>query len=273
MIGTNVRRVSGIIVMIAAISIFSAGAFAQGQGQGQGRGQGRGQGQGRMMMGPQLIERFHNAVNELGLSDEQKPKVDEIFAKAKDDFAKLQPELQDLPMQERGQRVREFTQKLVSDVKGVLNDQQKADFDKRVAELQAQRGGGQGAGQGGQMRRMRDAVASLQLTDEQKPKVEEILTKAEKDAEQARQESQGDPEAMREKARAIAQNTITALEQVLTPEQQQQFRESMRAARGGGAGDGQGVRERRRDGTGPATRPSDAANPPATQPEKKTSDR
>ena len=272
-------QMPAIMLMIAAICMFSAAsAFAQGQGQGQGGGGAGGGragargGQGRGM-GPALIDRMHTAVNELGLSDEQKPKMDEIFAKAKDDLAKMQPELQDLPAQERGARVREFTQKLVSDVKGVLNDEQKAKFDQRVAELQQQRGGaggGQGAGQGGQMRRMREAAASLDLSPEQKTKVDEILSKAEKDVEQARQESQGDPEAMREKARAIGQNTTAALEQVLTPEQQTQFRESMRAARGTGNGDGQGARERRGGGAGPASQP---ANPPATQPEKKTSDR
>src|SRR4051794_22713225 len=91
------RQMPGIILMIAAICMFSAaGAFAQGQGGGAG-GAGGGRagargGQGRQM-GQALIDRMHTAVNELGLTDEQKPKVDEIFNKAKDDFAKMQPEL------------------------------------------------------------------------------------------------------------------------------------------------------------------------------------
>jgi len=245
--------------------MFSAGAFAQGQGKGGNRGQGQGQGQGRPM-GPQMLDRLHNTVNELKLTDEQKPKIDEIFSKAKDDLEKMQPELQDLPMQERGAKVREFTQKLNSDIKAVLTDEQKAEFDKKLAEMQNQRGGGQGQGQGrgGQMGRLREAVESVGLTDEQKPKVEAILKDVEDKTQQARQESQGDRQAMQEKTRAIATDAMAQLAQVLTPEQQEKLRETMRAARGGGQG---GQR-----GDGPATRPADG-NSPSTQPEKKTSDR
>ena len=67
-------------------------------------------------------------------------------------------------MQERGTKVREFTQKLNSDIKAVLTDEQKAEFDKKLAEMQNQRGGGQGQGQGGrggQMGRLREAVESV----------------------------------------------------------------------------------------------------------------
>jgi Spy/CpxP family protein refolding chaperone len=224
-------------------------------------------------MGAALIDRFHNAVNELGLTDEQKPKVDEIFAKAKDDFAQQQPQWRDLPPEERVQHVREFTQKLVGDVKAVLNDEQKAKFDQRVAELQSQRGGaqggGQGMGQGGQTRRMREAIDALNLSDDQKQKVDGIFKDMETKVADAQKESQGDREAMREKMRMIAQDTTAQLEQVLTPDQQQQFRESMRAARGSGNGDGQG---RGRRGDAPSTQPSGSGSP-ATQPEKKTSDR
>lgn len=272
MIGSNRRWLAQVTVVIAAICFLSAGAFAQGQGQGQGgqrgnRGQGQGQGGGRQM-GPAMIDRLHAAVNELNLTDEQKPKIDEIFTKAKDEFEKMQPELQDLPMQERGAKAREFAQKLQTDVKAVLNDEQKAAFDKKLAEAQAQRGQGQGqgGGQGGQIRRIREAVDALGLTDEQKPKVEAILKDTEEKVQQARQESQGDQDAFREKARAIGQDTITQLESVLTPEQQQKLRETMRANRGGGQGGG----ARRGDGAGagPATKPADGMNPPATQPAK-----
>ncbi|MBC8106445.1 MAG: hypothetical protein H7Z14_07645 [Anaerolineae bacterium] len=267
MIGSNSRRLGRLTLfmvgVMAAICFLSAGAFAQ-QGQGGQRGnRGQGQGQGRQGMGPAMLDRLHASVNELNLTDEQKPKIDEIFTKAKDDFEKMQPELQDLPMQERGTKVREFTQQLSTEIKAVLTDEQKAEFDKKVAEMQQQRGGqGQGGqGQGGQMRRMREAVEGVGLTDEQKPKVDAILKDMEDKVQQARQESQGDRQAMQEKSRAIATDTMLQLEQVLTPDQQQKLRESMRANRGGEQG-----------GNGPSTRPADA-NPPTTQPEKKTSDR
>src|SRR4051812_16357862 len=105
MIGLNRRRIAVLTVVMAVMCFTSAGAFAQGQGQrggnrGQGQGQGQGPGSGRQMMGPQMLDRMHAMVSELNLTDEQKPKIDGIFTKAKDDFEKMQPELQDLPMQE-----------------------------------------------------------------------------------------------------------------------------------------------------------------------------
>jgi len=271
MIGLNRRWIAQLTVVMAVMCFLSAGAFAQGQGQRGNRGQGQ-SGGGRQMMGPQMLDRLHTAVNELNLTDEQKPKIEEIFTKAKDELQKMQPELQDLPMQERGQKVRDFTQKLNSDIKAVLTEEQKPEFDKKLAEMRAAaQGGGQGqgqgggGGQGGQLRRLREAVESVGLTDEQKPKVDTILKDMEDKVQQARQESQGDQDAMREKGRAIATDTMAQLEQVLTPDQQQKLRETMRQNRGGG----QGGRQR---GDGPSTRPADA-NSPTTQPEKKTPDR
>lgn len=273
MIGLHSDRLPRVILILAAVLLFTAAnSLAQGQGQGGGAGRGQGQGQGqrgqgRQGMGQALIDRMHTAVNELGLTDEQKPKIDAIFAKAKDDFAAKQPEWQNLEPQERMQQSRAFTQQLVTDVRAELNDEQKAKFDDRVQQLQQRGGGGgQGAGMGGQNRRMREALDSLGLTDEQKPKVEAILKEMDDKVQQAQQESQGDREAMREKSRMIAQDTVAQLEKVLTPEQTQQLRETMRQARGTGQGDGQG-RGRRADAPGgPATRPSDGGMSPSTQP-------
>ncbi|CAN5347115.1 hypothetical protein BH09PLA1_BH09PLA1_25520 [soil metagenome] len=270
MIGSSSRKLAQITLMMAAICVFSAGAFAQTQ-----RGN---RGQGRQMVRAAMLERLHTSVNDLKLTDEQKPKIDEIFVTAKDELQKLQAENQDLPPQERAGKVREFTQQLHEKINTVLNDEQKAEFDKKLSEMRGQgqgQGQGQAGGQGGQIRRMRDAVESVGLSDEQKPKVDEILKDMEEKVQQARQESQGDPEAMREKGRAIAQNVVLQLEQVFTPEQQQKFRESMQANRGQGRNgqnqNGQG-RAARRDGqqpgAGPATKPADGMNPPATQPAK-----
>jgi Spy/CpxP family protein refolding chaperone len=254
-----------IVFSLLAIAFVPASALAQGrQGRGQGAGGGAGAGRGDM------VERTQTIANELmNLTADQKTKLDAIFAKAKEDFKAAQEASRDLPPEERGPKMREMMTALQDQVRGVLTDEQKKEFDDKVQQGRrggpGAQGGGQGAGQGGQrgggarqaLQRFRDAIDKLDLTEEQKPKVKQAMDDADQKFQEARKESQGDQQAMREKGRAIVENLTAQLKEVLTPEQQEKLREAIRPD---GAGGGQRG-PRGGNGNGPATAPS-------TQPSK-----
>lgn len=267
----KIRLTMAIALPLLAVSFFPSTSRAQAQpGDRPERGERQGQRQGQR--GGQMIDRLHEMVTGLKLTDEQKPKIEEIFTKAREDARKLMEESRDMEPQERGQKMREFNTALQDEIKSVLDDAQKKEFDQKLSEMRPGRGQGQGAGPGGGQgqgqgvgqlgRRFRDAMAKIELTEEQKPKVDAILTDLDKKVTAMREETQGDVQAMREKGRLIAQDTTEQLRAVLTPEQQEKLRDEMQGGRREGQ-DGQGG-NRRRGGAGPndPAPPSDPPPPP-----------
>lgn len=85
---------------------------------------------------------------------------------------------------------------------------------------------GKGKGRaGGGFKRLDDALAKLNLTAEQKPKVD-VAVKAAKDEAKKVRESGGTPEEKRPKMREIQKNLREKLQTILTPEQQKQLKEA-----------------------------------------------
>jgi Spy/CpxP family protein refolding chaperone len=86
----------------------------------------------------QFLERYHQAVLGVNLTDEQKPKIETAFADAKKKMDEASKEGQ--PSREKVQPIRE---ELTKAVNAVLTDEQK----KKLQESMPQRGqGGQGGG-------------------------------------------------------------------------------------------------------------------------------
>ena len=114
-----------------------------------------------------------------------------------------------------------------------------------------ERGPGGPGGPGG-MRGRPDIAKALDLTDEQKPKVEAIMKAAGEKRKALREDSELSQEDKRAKGKAIQEDTTAKIKAVLTPEQFAKF-EKMPMGRGRPPGGGPG-----------------AGGPPAgEQPEKK----
>jgi len=85
---------------------------------------------------------------------------------------------------------------------------------------------GKGKGRaGGGFKRMDDALAKLNLTAEQKPKVDAAIKAAKDEAKKIR-DSGGTPEEKRPKMREVQKSLREKLQAILTPEQQKQFKEA-----------------------------------------------
>src|SRR5437763_14137590 len=95
--------------------------------------------------GEMLIQRVRGAMADLNLSDEQKAKINDVFAGAKQDMQQMAGELQNMGQQERAQRVREFMQNLREKISVELNDDQKKLLEEKIQQMRAAVGAG-GAG-------------------------------------------------------------------------------------------------------------------------------
>ena len=174
-----------------------------------------------------MLDRFHSTVADLKLSDEQKTKVEAAFSKAK-------KELDDLKADPKGE-VRERLQasgRVIRDlretVRGVLNEDQLKELQQKLPLL---------GGTGGPLGGLRQAMEKLDLTAEQKAKIE-AATKEGRDKIQALiQEHRDDPAAIRDKIRPLYEEMQKKVEDVLTPEQKEKLKKFREEQGAGGTGE------------------------------------
>ena len=130
-----------MMIAVSALLLMGLSAFAQEAQPQQGQQGGGGQRRGGMMMSPE--QRAGRLAEQLGLSDDQKAKVQKIY----EDSAKDMQGMQGASREDRMAKMQETNEK----VKGVLNDDQKKKFDEMQQQMRdRQRQGGQGGEGGGQ---------------------------------------------------------------------------------------------------------------------------
>jgi Spy/CpxP family protein refolding chaperone len=179
-------------------------------------------------------QRIKDVTATLGLSDDQTTKVDAAVAD-------LQKKAEELRAAGAGPEMREKLMALREDgmkqIKAILTEEQFTRFQEAIR--QAPTGGPAGGRIGAMVQRFQDALKNLNLTEEQKPKVDAALADARKKLAAlapAVQGGQPNPE-VREKFRTAMEDLRTELMGVLTPEQQEKFRASVQQGAGGpGAG-------------------------------------
>src|SRR5439155_19875522 len=77
--------------------------------------------------------------------------------------------------------------------------------------------------------RLRENLAKLDLSDEQKTKIKSVLDDVKAKGEELRKQAANATEDMRDKFRDLMQETRGKVEDILTPEQQDKLREMFRA--------------------------------------------
>lgn len=207
-----------------------------------------------------LIDRVRRAAEGVReLTDEQKQRIDDILKQAKADLDALLPTLRDSSQAERQEKLRDFMTKLREQVLPVLSDEQKQQFQELIREVRqgaANAGAAVGAAGGGMRQRMtarlEELIDKLDLTQEQKDKYQAILAETREKMAKAREEAQGDLQAMRERGQAVFRETREKLEGILTPEQRQKMRDMIQELRPQGA---RGPRDNEQPATQPAKEP------------------
>lgn len=140
-------------------------------------------------------------LEELNLTEEQKKQVEPI--------------LNDLREQ-----IRTATQDAQQKIGAILTEEQRTKF--RESRERGAALGGPGANL---VSRVENAVALLDLTDDQKAKLKEIFDKFRPEFDAVREQAAGDPQAMMESSRPLLQDLRSQVIAVLTPEQTAKLQE------------------------------------------------
>ena len=209
-----------------------AAAQQDGDQQGRrGRGQGRGQGAGGFgARNPeQAVEQYREQVYALNLSDEQKTKLDPVFKEQAEKAKTLAGEVEGLQGRERAEKTMGFAREMRDKVQAQLTDEQRQTLRKNQSARLAKQ----------MTERYRRATAELGLSEDQKTKVDAVLSETEKKYSEALAQvepGQGGGQGGGGQFRELNQETREKINAVLTDEQKTKFEEASRQGRGGQGG-------------------------------------
>jgi hypothetical protein len=185
-----------------------------------------------------LVPRIRSAVAKLNLSDDQKTKVDSILDAADQDAQSLGDQMQSLSQQERYEKIGPFLHKLRQDLAGAINADQFKTLSQNIPILHEQGANGpttrgdSAARPGQRLDAVKAALAKLDLSDDQKQKVADLLAELQTKLQQIRQSADGGD--VQSKLQQLRDEMRSRLQEILTPDQMQQFRDLMLEQPGGG---------------------------------------
>lgn len=213
---TGRKSLGWAMLSVALVAMTAASASAQ-QGQGQGQGRGRG-GFGGMFGGESRLglAAREQVQSELKLTDEQKTKIRDLAQKTGEQMRGLFGQGQDLSREERAEKFRQATNQAEEQLKAILTPEQQ-DRLRGIAIQQF----------GAQMLTRDDVAQKLNLTDEQKKQVRQVLDQAQEQRRQSfqnrQQGQQPDFAALREQMEKQRKETDEKALAVLTPRQKEQW--------------------------------------------------
>ena len=212
---------------------------------------------GARRMGPppgQLIEQFRTIAKDLNLTDEQNATIEAALKTAAEAFKTLRDD-GTIDPRDRRTRAEEIFGTMRKEIAAALTEEQRQTLREKMNQLRppgGQRRGGEGppptTRPGPLGERLQQSLAKLDLSDDQKKKVEGVLADAKKQGEELREGLMAGDEQAREKIGAIMMDVRRELGEILTQEQREKLREMMPPP-------GEGVPPARPDGPGRPGRP------------------
>jgi Spy/CpxP family protein refolding chaperone len=196
---------------------------------------------GGMRPGPAyVIKRMKDAVSSLELSDEQRPKVDAVFDQVNQEGLTLSQELANTPVTQRYQKLLEFSKQIRGELSGVLNDDQLSSLDDKMKSFTAPRLGNRPPGGPGILDNIQQALAKLDLTDDQKQQIKDVMDQVRQKVADVRQKAQAG-ENVEQDLQGIRTLVRDKLKGILSQEQLQSLADAMQQYyqdNGGGPGSG-----------------------------------
>jgi Spy/CpxP family protein refolding chaperone len=162
---------------------------------------------------------FERMAQQLNLTDQQKTQIQGFTQAGRQQAQSIKQDTSLTPEQKRD-KFRQLRASTRQQVLGVLTPEQQ----EQMKQLRS-RHAGMGRGKG--------PLARLNLTDDQRAQIQPILQSSRQQAQAVRNDTTLTPEQKHAKIRAIHQDTMTQMNSLLTPEQQQQWQQ-MRQHRGPG---------------------------------------
>jgi hypothetical protein len=194
-----------------------------------------------------VIQRYKRAVAQLDLTDDEKPKVDAVFAQANQRGLDLSQNLADAEPQDRYQVLIGFYQQIHQDLADVLTDDQMKTLDQNLGPGRGQRNSGQQttsqspakqpvAAQpttrranalGGGLQYVQQALDKLDLSDDQKQQVKDLLTATQAKIADLRNNAAAGADVQQD-LQQVRKDMRQKLQTILTPDQMQAFTDAMR---------------------------------------------
>lgn len=173
------------------------------------------------------------SIEQLGLTEEQKAQMQPVLQELREAIK----EARTAEGPDRAQKMRDAMSAAREKMAGILTPEQQ----EKLRELTQQRQGQGGMAQGGFIGRLKQAVEELNLTDEQKAKVNEIVESYRGQFEAIRKEHAGDAKAIMEAVRPLVAEMRAKVTEVLTPEQAAELKTKLMS----GAGERRGIGAKR----------------------------
>jgi peroxiredoxin len=204
-----------------------------------------------------LVERITTALDSIQLTPEQKQQVDQILSTRRQQMRGAFQEMNQSPPAARRGRMMELSDALADKVRAVLTPEQVKTFDTQLTQAALALAAPAPSSQpstapsdsprlGVVLERLRDYLDQVQLSDEQKPKIEALFTQTRAKLREL-QSGGGDLARLTQEAQGIVQQLRQEITATLTPQQMARFREVVaqngpinpaRGNRGGRAGRG-----------------------------------
>jgi len=163
-----------------------------------------------------LIQRLRQQISEMKLSDDQKQKIDDVMNKAEESFKMLDQELQNATPAQHAGRIRDILNDVRDQIRSVLTAEQQQELRGKIT----------GAA-GNRLRRLREGLEKIGLSDDQKQKIQSLLDETRVKFEQARKDAAGTGTDSSDKLRTAGAELREKLAQILTDEQREQLRDFM----------------------------------------------
>jgi Spy/CpxP family protein refolding chaperone len=161
-----------------------------------------------------LIDRLREQLSTMKLSDDQQQKIDAAISKAEQSLKLLDQELQNATQSQRADRIRQIFNDLRDQIRSVLSPEQQEQLRTIIKTSAA-----------GRLQRLREGLAQLDLTSEQKQKLDSLLKQAREQMEEARKSVGSAGQDSVEKIRASGAEVREKLAEILTDEQRLQLRD------------------------------------------------
>jgi Spy/CpxP family protein refolding chaperone len=197
------RAIGRMVLTLGAAALMASPALAQ-------RGGGFG--------GPGMLLTNKGVQKELKLDDAQVQKVESIAQDVRDKMTGLREKLQDVPQDQRREKMQEFMREINSDVKKSLAGVLKPDQLKRFEQIELQNRGAMAFSDP-------DIQKKLNLTGDQKDKIRGIVEDSNAQRRELFQGFQSDREGTMKKMQELNRETMSKAANVLTSEQKATWKE------------------------------------------------
>jgi Spy/CpxP family protein refolding chaperone len=163
-----------------------------------------------------LLQRLREQLSTMKLTDDQQQKVEDVLNKAEQSLKLLDQELQNATQGQRAGRVRDILSGVREQIRSLLTPGQQQELRSKIT-----------SGARNRLQRLREGLAKIGLSDDQKQKIQSLLDSAQSELEQGRKAAGASTQDAAEKLRAAGAELREKLAQILTDEQREQLRDFM----------------------------------------------